>query len=85
MTPTEKAIALFIQELVFPGRSMPLLQRDQSLLDGDLLDSFGLHHLVEHIDANHGVQLREEHFSPTHFATIGTLAALVDSLRGTGR
>ena len=65
-------------------RSMPLLPSDQSLLDADLLDSFGLNQLVEHLALEHGVKLSEEHFSPENFATIGTLAALIDSLRDKG-
>ena len=50
---------------------------DDSLRDDLGLDSLGFVELRAQCERAFGIKISEQDFSPTHFATAGTLAALV--------
>lgn len=81
MTSTEQSLIEFVAREILRGVSPAKIKADQPLIDGGIIDSLGLQQLVGFLESEFELELDDDHLTPENFATIGTLARLVDSVR----
>jgi acyl carrier protein len=75
-------IAQFIQRrLVAPG-APATIDDDTQLIDQGLIDSLGLMELVMFLEEQTGVRVPDDEVTPDNFQTVGSIAAMVERLRG---
>jgi acyl carrier protein len=55
---------------------------DLALIDGGILDSLGIFQTVTFLEDEFDIQIDDDELIPDNFATIGSIAALVDSKLG---
>jgi len=80
MTVTETIKAILAEDL-FVDIPVPEMDPDDSLRDVFGLDSVGFVELRVQCEDRFGLRIADEDFLPEHFASIGTVASLVDRLR----
>lgn len=78
----EHAIATFLVSRV-PRDLAATLRADTPLLASGAVDSISVVELMIHLDELYAIDLSDEDFDERNFATIGTLAAFVESKRAT--
>ena len=76
----EKVRTFVISELTWPGER-DRLTNDLSLIDAKVLDSLAIQQMVAFIEAEFGIEVRDEEVLPSNFETIGAIARFVDSKR----
>lgn len=76
----ESKLQQFIVERFLKGRSQSV-SVDDSLLDGNLMDSMGILEIVDFIESEFGITVEGEELLPENFQTIATLANFVKSKR----
>jgi acyl carrier protein len=76
----EAKLQQFIVERFLKGRSQSVAV-DDSLLDGNLMDSMGILEIVDFIESEFGIIVDGEDLLPDNFQTIATLANFVKSKR----
>ncbi|OAI51423.1 hypothetical protein AYO44_17130 [Planctomycetaceae bacterium SCGC AG-212-F19] len=72
----EALVREFIQENFLLGRKVEL-KSDDRLLDGGVIDSFGLLSLITFLEEQFGIQVCDEEVEPTNFQTLAHVVALV--------
>jgi acyl carrier protein len=82
MASVEEKIRNFIvEELNWEGSPSELTD-DLPLLERGLVDSLGIFQLVSFIESEFGVEVNDEELVPEHFGSVGKMAQLVESKRG---
>lgn len=81
MTKTEQAVADFISKKIIRAGVPAAISIDHPLLEEGILDSLALQQLVVFLEDDFGVQLGDEHFLPENFASIRSIARLMDEIR----
>lgn len=76
----EGSIATFLAGRV-PRDLAATLRADTPLLTSGAVDSISVVELMIHLDELYAIDLSDEDFDERNFATIGTLAAFVESKR----
>jgi acyl carrier protein len=71
----------FIAERFLKGRSQSVAV-DNSLLDGNLMDSMGILDLVDFVEAEFGITVEGEELLPENFQTIAVLTAFIQTKLG---
>lgn len=77
MTDTRDALKEILSEL-YPGLDA---EKEQDLVRGGVLDSFGMVSLIAQIRAVLDVAVPPEKILPEHFASLDAICALVESLK----
>jgi acyl carrier protein len=80
---TQETIAGFVSSLAIAGRARDL-DPDSPLIDAGLIDSMGMLELLDWLEQQFGVQIRDEEVLPDNFATVSTIARFVDEKLETG-
>jgi acyl carrier protein len=73
---TEERIRTFIQEELLEDRFS-----GHDPLEDELLDSLGIEQLVDFLEYEYGIEFADEEVSAENFATVPTLAAVVEDKR----
>jgi len=71
----------FIAHEILGDEDIGELDAHTPLLDLGILNSIELTNLIEHIDAAYGVRVPPARIVPEHFASIASIASLVDELQ----
>lgn len=74
----ESKLQHFIAERFLKGRSHSL-KPDDSLLDGNLMDSMGILEIVDFVESEFGITVDGEDLLPDNFQTIAVLATFINS------
>ncbi len=77
MDMTEKLRGFIIDELRWDGTRAQLTD-DYPLLESGVVDSLGLFQIVEFLETETGVEIADHELLPDNFATLSTIAGLVD-------
>lgn len=80
MNTSESVRRFIIDELNWDGDASDLTE-DYPLLEGGVLDSVGIFHLVGFLETEFGVELDDEELLPQNFESIGAVKQLVESKR----
>lgn len=78
---TEQMLIEFVAKEILRGASAAKISADQPLIDGGIIDSLGLQQLVGFLENKLDLEFDDDDLIPENFATISTLAKLVDSVR----
>ena len=70
MSDMEKVIIDFIKENFIMGRSDVVLDPEQSLIEGGIMDSTGVLELVEFLEATYGIHIEDEELVPENLETV---------------
>jgi len=76
---TEQRIRDLIDDNVRWGGDRSRLTADFALIDNQVIDSLGMISLVSALEDEFGIDVDDEDLVPDNFATIGQIAAFVDS------
>lgn len=76
MADIEERVTQLVCSIIEPVPSTPLA-RDLALFDANLIDSFGVLQLVEMLEAEFGISLRNEDLVVQNFADIRSISGLV--------
>jgi acyl carrier protein len=76
---TEQRIRDLIDDSVRWGGDRSRLTADFALIDNQVIDSLGMISLVSALEDEFGIDVDDEDLVPDNFATIGQIAAFVDS------
>jgi acyl carrier protein len=79
---TEQTVRDLIADNVRWGGNKKELTSDFPLIDNHVIDSLGMITLVSALEDEFGIDVDDEDLVPDNFATIGQIAAFVDSKRG---
>jgi acyl carrier protein len=74
----EAKLQQFIAERFLKGQS-PAVTVNDSLLDGNLMDSMGILDIVDFVEAEFSITVEGEELLPENFQTIAVLAAFINS------
>lgn len=77
---TEEAIRDFIVDEIGWDGDKGDLDFDRPLIEGGVIDSMGVFHLVSFLEDEFGVEVDDDHLVVENFQTINTIARLVDRL-----
>jgi acyl carrier protein len=75
MTTTDRLRNFIVDELGWRG---PTLTDDFPLLGNRVIDSLGLFRVVAFLETEYGVTIADQDLVPAKFATLETIARLVD-------
>lgn len=79
---TRDTIRQFILMELNAQKTADELTDDFPLLEGGVLDSVGIFHLVSFLESSFRVELEDEELLPQNFRTIGDIARLVAEKQG---
>ena len=82
-TAAERIRSFLIEDLQWQGDRSELTD-DLPLIQSRTLDSLGLMRLIEKIETEFGITIRDEEIVLTNFGTIGTIAGFVASKQNAG-
>lgn len=82
MGDVEHAIRTFLAERVLPEDELHELDGEADLLQGRVLNSLTLVHLVDYIEEAFGLRVLPTEFSVENFRTIHRICAFVEARRG---
>ncbi|HEY7476726.1 MAG TPA: acyl carrier protein [Actinomycetota bacterium] len=69
-----------LDELGWRGRIE--IAADSSLIEGGVLDSIGLFHVVAFVESTYGVEIDDQEVDAEHFDSVAAIARLVAEKRG---
>jgi acyl carrier protein len=72
---TDRIRAFIVDELGWQGE---VLTDDFPLLENQVIDSLGLFRIVGFLETEYGVQIPDDQLVPDNFATLETIAGLVE-------
>jgi acyl carrier protein len=78
MNTTQRVRGFIIEELRWTG-SPDQLTADYPLLDNGVIDSLGLMQVVEFLEQECGVEIRDDDLVPENFATLSAIEKLVEA------
>jgi acyl carrier protein len=75
MSKTDRIRTFIVDELGWRG---PTLTDDYPLLENRVIDSLGLFRIVGFLETEYGVKVADDQLVPGNFATLETIAELVE-------
>jgi acyl carrier protein len=81
MSTTQRVRDFIIEELRWTG-PLDQLTADYPLLDNGVIDSLGLMQVVEFLEQECGVEIRDDDLLPENFATLSAIEKLVEVKTG---
>ena len=81
MEAIERDIRAFLVEHILPEDDVRNLRAEDDLLEGGVLNSLTLVHLIEHVEQIYDVQVTRQEFRAEHFRTIERICRFVESKR----
>ena len=78
MPPTVDTIRIFIFENFLFDADDGKLQNDDSFLDQGIIDSTGVLELVEWLEEEFGIQVKDEELIPINLDSVNQLAAFIE-------
>ena len=75
---TNDTIREFITQEILHGNMTSTLGDDDQLVESGIIDSLGIMTLLSFIEENFSIQIQGEDLVPENFASISTIAVLVD-------
>ena len=82
MSDVEHAIRTFLTERVLSEDEAHVLDREADLLQGRVLNSLTLVHLVDYIETTFNIRVLPAEFSAETFRTIYRICAFIETKRG---
>lgn len=82
MRHVEETIRTFLADRVLPGDEVCELSGEADLLQGRVLNSLTLVHLVDYIEETFDLRVLPAEFSVENFRTIHRICAFVEAKRG---
>jgi acyl carrier protein len=79
MGAIERDIRAFLVEHILPEEDVRNLGAEDDLLEGGVLNSLTLVHLIEHVEKTYDMQVTPQEFRAEHFRTIGRICRFVES------
>lgn len=74
------ALSVYIREKIIGNPKAPLAP-ETSMMDGSVVDSFGLVELLAFVDQTFGVRIEPQDIVPENFGSLSTLVAFIDAKR----
>lgn len=81
MQAIERDIRAFLVEHILPEEDVSTLRAEDDLLEGGVLNSLTLLHLIEHVEKEYDMQVTPQEFRAEHFRTIARICRFVESKR----
>jgi acyl carrier protein len=81
MGAIERDIRAFLVEHVLPEEDVRNLRAEDDLLEGGVLNSLTLVHLIEHVEKKYDMQVTPQEFRAEHFRTIERICRFVENKR----
>jgi acyl carrier protein len=79
MQAIERDIRAFLVEHILPEEDVRNLRAEDDLLEGGVLNSLTLLHLIEHVETTYDMQVTLQEFRAEHFRTIERICRFVES------